>query len=830
MKFRFSLYNYLTMHYRVNYFLIFILFGIGNSAMAQYTWDGGGTDNNWNNPDNWNPNGVPQNSWDDVIFDGTSTKNCNINVAVSVRSINVNTGYSGTITQVNGNSLTFAGPAASSFNDGSFIGGNSTIFFGSDLSITGGADFLSTSAELRIQGHFDYSSTSVYQHNNGTVNFYQPTPIHYPLVITANANFADDIWNLRFEGSSAQFLVSSPLTANNDFTIEPLDGTRLWITPSQPITVKNDFFMSGTATGNYIWIDNTTINVEGNVTITNTGESPTGGLTGTIVLNGDGDQILSSSVLENQGKLPNITINKTSGTLELAGTLTVSGDWNYLQGDVIANNTSTVVFDESTNTTTIDTKGVASSMSFYDLKIDNNDSHLASDLDVNGDFVIAPGARLFSENFNFSVAGDWTSTGGTFFPFTGTVTFDGTSQQLSTSSDFNNLTMNGTGPAQLTLNTPVNVNTTLTLTNGVIKTSSSNLLTLIDNATVNGGSGISFVDGPMEKIGDDPFTFPIGDAGVYRPLTIADPSSTGAYTAEYFFQPPQSFDSYSPPLEDVSAFEYWDFGKTSGPNVAVTLSWDAAQTPSYDIDDDNDADYLQVVYWNGSSWVSAGNFSSSVTGTGGTVQSGAPISSSGLLTLGSTNKLNTPLPVKFLSFTGDQHDDQVDLIWKVTDVVSCNSCLFTVQRMNREIQFDNIATLDAIQPSRELTYTFNYQDPAPLLGLNYYRIRHVDEGEIDSYSEIIAVRVTSIRQFSVSPNPWNREGLIVLRFPVANQSTSFQVDVFDTIGNHIVSDNVEVAADQTVVSYEPSVALPKGLNVFAVYTNGRFYSARVLVK
>jgi hypothetical protein len=54
--------------------LALICFSLYNSQAASVTWDGGGVNNNWNTPNNWNPNAIPV-AGDDVTFDGAGGGN-----------------------------------------------------------------------------------------------------------------------------------------------------------------------------------------------------------------------------------------------------------------------------------------------------------------------------------------------------------------------------------------------------------------------------------------------------------------------------------------------------------------------------------------------------------------------------------------------------------------------------------------------------------------------------------------------------------------------------------------------------------------------------------
>jgi len=60
------------------------------------TWDGGGVDNNWSTAANWSPDGVPDCD-DDVLFNSTSAKTCNIYSVTQVRDFSVLGSWTGRI-------------------------------------------------------------------------------------------------------------------------------------------------------------------------------------------------------------------------------------------------------------------------------------------------------------------------------------------------------------------------------------------------------------------------------------------------------------------------------------------------------------------------------------------------------------------------------------------------------------------------------------------------------------------------------------------------------------------------------------------------------------
>ncbi len=78
------------------------------------------------------------------------------------------------------------------------------------------------------------------------------------------------------------------------------------------------------------------------------------------------------------------------------------------------------------------------------------------------------------------------------------------------------------------------------LNNGILFTTTSNLLTLDTNATVMYASNISFVNGPIKKNGKNAFVFPVGKVGIglQQIMISASDSVSNSFTAEYIRSSP----------------------------------------------------------------------------------------------------------------------------------------------------------------------------------------------------------------------------------------------------------------------------------------------------
>src|SRR5262249_29322962 len=61
-----------------------------------YIWNGRGGENLWSQAENWSSKQVP-NANDDVYFDSTNSENCITDGSITVRTLTITSGYTGTI-------------------------------------------------------------------------------------------------------------------------------------------------------------------------------------------------------------------------------------------------------------------------------------------------------------------------------------------------------------------------------------------------------------------------------------------------------------------------------------------------------------------------------------------------------------------------------------------------------------------------------------------------------------------------------------------------------------------------------------------------------------
>ncbi|MGZ4033386.1 MAG: hypothetical protein ACXVP4_00870, partial [Bacteroidia bacterium] len=287
-------------------------------------------------------------------------------------------------------------------------------------------------------------------------------------------------------------------------------------------------------------------------------------------------------------------------------------------------------------------------------------------------------------------------------------------------STVNNLTINNSSAAGVQLTNTVAVSNQLLFSSGILTSTSSALLIMNAGSSAIGANSSRYVNGPVRKIGNTAFNFPVGKGGLYAPISISAPAvNTDHFTAEYFnSNPDPTYDRTmkDPTIDHISLCEYWMLNRTGGSsNVSVTLSWDTPRSCGVVLPSD-----LLVAGWNGSQWKDNGNGGTTGTALSGTIVSSSAASIFGPFTLSSATVIN-PLPIELINFSATLNENNtVDLQW--TTATEINNDYFTIER---SADANNFTELSKTNGAGNSTHVLNYSsvDDTPLKGTSYYRLR-----------------------------------------------------------------------------------------------------------
>ncbi|MEO5643579.1 MAG: hypothetical protein ABIS12_09655 [Bacteroidia bacterium] len=379
-------------------FLLFLLSILSVNVYGAKRYWVAANDSIWNSTRNWSATSggafgasVPGSN-DTAYFNGGSVKKDTFDINVSVKRLEISSAYTGKIIQ--GTKTLTIGTSGAVLSGGTFSGGSASITVSGAFTISGIA-FTSTSGTFSSSANFTFSSGS-FAHNNGKMKF------------TASNTIT---------GSTSLYQLEFAPAATSAYSIA--SGTTL--------TVNNTLTFSGS---NTIDLNTGTINAKGDISITNSAFGTSGG-TATININGTATQTMTGTTTNGWGKLPNVTINKSSDTLKLVNFISIGGTWTYTAG-IINAGTSTVHF---ANTLTIIGSHTLYNITFTASSARTYTISSGTTVTANGTVSISGTANITINTGTINAKGNITSsntaTGG---GGNATIVINGTSNQTFTGS------------------------------------------------------------------------------------------------------------------------------------------------------------------------------------------------------------------------------------------------------------------------------------------------------------------------------------------------------------------------------------------------------------
>jgi hypothetical protein len=465
---------------------------------------------------------------------------------------------------------------------------NGTLGIGSPNGITSGTTL---SGNVQGTGTRTYTASSNYVYNGSNSQVTGnglPTPLTGVLTIANTGSTSTNVVTLSQSTTAAR-------TVN--FTDGALDvnGTTLTLNSgaaAQSVAGSgaNSFTISSTAVNGIVA---TTGSAAHTITLSGFGITSSGGL---IVGTNTTLQMNSNAAL-------NVGGNGTSTSM-----LTVAGRllMNSITNSTVASgsspfysNTGTLEYtvtrgplQEWLSGTALSTPGVPQNVAINGVGV--TVSMPATDRSALGNLTITNGT--LSQNAtsgNFFVGGNWLRQNSSTTIFTNngrTVTFNGTAAQTIavTGAGTNKAIFGGLAIANtfggVLLNSPVDVSSTLAFTSGILTTTSTNILSMLNtiSGTITGGNTTSFVNGPMNRTlaanlagTANTFNFPMGNGTTYLPLALINPTTgaTGPILQVTAINA-VSGGSATAPLTAISTTEYWQFFVVSGAftNGAVNIT------------------------------------------------------------------------------------------------------------------------------------------------------------------------------------------------------------------------------------------------------------------
>ncbi len=425
---------------------------------------------------------------------------------------------------------------------------------------------------------------------------------------------------------------------------------------------------------------------------------------------------------------------------------------------------------------------------------------------------------------NFICDGTFSSTNENDIIFNGSTanqTISGVGQY-----NFYNLTMGNTfATGTLTLQSPISVSNNLSLSNNNIVTDGVNYILMGSSSSVSpeGGSADSYVDGPMRKLGNSEFIFPIGAGTVWAPIGIAAPASSSTIAADYTFA--SSANNWDPnymcdpdEIHHTSGVEYWELTTTDA-TPAVTLYWKDAVRSG--IENPND---LVVAHWENCpakseyNWLSKGGTIVEEGASSGYITSTISFDSYSPITL-ATKKNNNTLPVELIEFEGECENDKIILTW--TTASEINNNYFAVEWSDDATNWNEIGIIKGVGNSNEMN-NYSFTDFNTNKSNFYYRLKQVDFDGKFEYSNIIKLEACnglSSEFLTVFPNP--SDGNITIN----SSSEILGISLYDLTGKVIFQKN-KIDAESVECDFSK---LKKGMYIIEISTINKTFNQRITI-
>jgi hypothetical protein len=472
------------------------------------------------------------------------------------------------------------------------------------------------------------------------------------------------------------------------------------------------------------------------------------------------------------------------------------------------------------------------------------------------DHLVVPPLKVLNHvtPASISVSGDLEVTG-TFLHAANKLVLNGAAQQTVTASssglslydlEIRNSVSGQPNAYGITLNNDLHLSHNLHLLDGIVESVPTATIFLADNATTTGGGDTTFIDGFMEKAGNDTITFPVGAApDRYRPLAVSAPvSAATVIRVNYNPVPYADLVPAETPLQSVSAIEYWDLSRSGSTDpVSVTAGWnDASQSGLTNCAD------ISMTVWDGAQWVFVPSTTTGLCNgaNAGTLASAGDLPLIGPVTIGFTANVyqQAVLVCSGESVTVGTHVYDTSGVYTdvLQDVNGDDSTVVTILTVHAPLSVavsDNVTHISLISPNA-VSYQWidcgNGNIPVP--GATASEFYPVANG---SYAVIVSANGCSdtsacvvIDQLGLAgttfvnallyPNPVSGDGVVTVQAPTAIQS----LQLYTADGRIVVIEQLQITGEKAAITLP---ALAPGTYFIALDdVNGSYGMQRLVVR
>jgi hypothetical protein len=415
---------------------------------------------------------------------------------------------------------------------------------------------------------------------------------------------------------------------------------------------------------------------------------------------------------------------------------------------------------------------------------------------------------------------------------------NGTSnQEISLTGSFHNqVSLRINNPAGVAAVSPILIPYRVDFINGKFHTDSVNILRMANNSTYSGGSTLSFVHGPMKKIGNQDFSFPIGKGSIYAPASISAVSAaspTDEFFAEYMRENPQSrygniFRDTVPAaaIDHISYVEYWKIRSYSASSVTASITLNV-NCESFCMDFQRL--FIVALHTSSGEWQNRGSeaasFSSPPQCPGylrGFIRS-VPVDQFQIFTLGTGDSYTAnPLPLVLLSFQ----------VWMTNSGYACaqwevgNSSRGTRFELKRGISTSDFETIGYMRAT-DTGSSYRLEDLSIGEATYFYRLKIISESDGITYSQIVSLSnfPKELLTLSIAPSVISSEARISI---VCSKKELVEWRITDILGRSVRRGKEWVPSGGTIIRVQLNDLSPGIYFLIGMTTTGTSKTIRFI--
>ncbi len=183
------------------------------------------------------------------------------------------------------------------------------------------------------------------------------------------------------------------------------------------------------------------------------------------------------------------------------------------------------------------------------------------------------------------------------------------------------------------------------------------------------------------------------------------------------------------------------------------------------------------------------------------------------------------VPISLTRFTGIQQEDKIKLNWTTAQEV--NAGHFEIERSFNGTDFQKAGMVYSRYQNSSIPTDYEFFDPAPVKGMNFYRLKQVDRDGNFNYSDIIPVLFSQsvVKDIRVSPNPVYNNLNIRL---TTSENTTILCRIYNADGREVKSLTASVVSGNNIIATDVSNLAGGNYMVVLISNNERIAETKFI--